>query len=221
MNRPSYEEAVQFAADYLKKHGIRAAKPDFLKQLKFTFAARAGYAFFDEDGNRHPEVEDEGRSASELLEALEAPSENYDGPHYRFAFTGERTDVLEWLIEISEHSSIAFEALLLIAGSMARQGLPYAGTMREWVSNYLDGKITKTARTGHIRAETLYRDLLIVGAVSELCELGIAATRNDASPPTSACDAVAEACVRIGVAPGSYQSIKRIWNNSERVLQYF
>jgi len=129
--------------------------------------------------------------------------------------------MIERIIEMSRTSSVAFDSLLTVAASMARNGLPYGAQLRVWVSDYLEGKTSKTSRTGRIRAETLYRDLLIVGAVSELSALGLLATRNDVSPPSSACDAVAEACVRIGVAPGSYQSIKRIWTNSERVLRYF
>lgn len=221
MSALTFEEAVEFTVSYLEKQGIRTAKEDSLKQLRFRFAIRTGYAFVDGHGNRYPEVEDDGRTVDELLKELEAPPEDGDGPLYQFVFTGENTDILDQLIETSKQSSIAFEALMDVAASMARHGLPYDGNMRDWVSGYLQGKITKTARTGRIRAETLLRDLLVVGAVSELCEVGMAATRNDVSPPTSARDAVAEACIRIGVAPGSYQSIKRIWNNSERVLRSF
>ena len=227
MTQASLESAIEFATHYLLDNGVETAKSDILRQLRFRFAAQGGYGFFDKDGNKAPEPSQEEQEAlarlsvDELAETVFAeatPSNNE--PKYRFSFTGEYTEAVDWLIEHSA-SPIVFDALRDIAASMAQSGLAYEGGLRKWVAGYIQGRITRPSHGGHVKAKTLYRDLLIVGAIYELTELGLKATRNDESPSDSACDVVAEACKRIGIEPRSFTSIKRIWLNRERVLRYF
>ena len=53
--------------------------------------------------------------------------------------SGKNTEALEKLIEMTEVPSVAFDALFDVAASMARNGLPYTGALREWVADVLQG----------------------------------------------------------------------------------
>ena len=223
MSEPiTYEDAVAFATEYLDSLSVQTAGPDMLRQLRFRFAARAGLASIDADGNRfEPDQDYESKSVEKLVELLEAPASNGEMDCYKIVLTGENTEYIERLIVLAEASTIAHDALVDVAASMVRNGFPFKGKMRDWVADHLQGKVTRSGRSGRLRAQTLGRDLYIIGAIIELVERGLSATRNDVSAPTSACDAVSDALRHLDVSPRSYSSVKRIWLNAERVLRYF
>lgn len=61
------------------------------------------------------------------------------------------------------------------------------------------------------------RNNLVFNMVSDLEHWGMNATRNEASPPTSACDAVAQAAIQANVAGlKSYESVRKIYASSRR-----
>jgi hypothetical protein len=80
----------------------------------------------------------------------------------------------------------------------------------EWLALKLRGEIKSPHGTpGTHEAEGLH--VAIYLAVHTLVQSGMNATRNDASEPTSACDAVAKAMAEIGLQPATFYGVKKVW----------
>lgn len=63
-----------------------------------------------------------------------------------------------------------FDVLRAIAFRPAGNGLAFHVNMRKWVAEYIKGEVKPPTRSRHVKAENLYRDLLISGAIHELME---------------------------------------------------
>jgi hypothetical protein len=80
----------------------------------------------------------------------------------------------------------------------------------------LRGEKKRPVRHGKFAEGIGLRNTYIWLATRRLVKRGMIATRNDASPATNACDAVAEALKQLDENPASYASVKRIWNDWQR-----
>jgi hypothetical protein len=79
-----------------------------------------------------------------------------------------------------------------------------------WLVHYLRGENERPkASAGRHNARGLH--IAIVFAVNYLVGCGAKATRNDASPPVSACDAVAAALAQLKLSPTTFDAVKKIW----------
>lgn len=107
-------------------------------------------------------------------------------------------------------SPIAHDAMRLVLADflMAREMPPDAA--RDWLVAYLQGKADRPAGKSGRKKELALHNVIWM-AVRDLTEQGMKATRNDGSPETSACDAVAEAMRRLELKPMTFDGIKRIW----------
>ena len=82
--------------------------------------------------------------------------------------------------------------------------------LREWLIKYLRGEIVAPRRpNGRTQSEGLHN--LIAHAVADLVDAGMNPTRNDESPPLSACDAVATALAELSLSPITFAGVKKIW----------
>lgn len=86
---------------------------------------------------------------------------------------------------------------------------------RDFAAGVLEGKTPTRKRGRDPRVEAWIgrgiRELVEYGV-----ELGFPATRNDASPPLSACDLVAEAMKAEGLSPRTFAAVKAIWTGRSR-----
>ena len=80
----------------------------------------------------------------------------------------------------------------------------------DWLIEHLRGK-TKRPRRAAGRGISLGLHVTVAQVVQVLVDRGMHATRNDASPATSACDAVAKALSDLGMTPTSFKRVKAVW----------
>ena len=87
----------------------------------------------------------------------------------------------------------------------------------DWLIEHLQGK-TKRPRKAAGRGISLGLHVTVAQVVQVLVDRGMHATRNDESPATSACDAVAKALFDLGKTPASFAGVKKVWLkiNSEK-----
>lgn len=89
-----------------------------------------------------------------------------------------------------------------------------------WLRGYLRGEGIPKATKGRPNNDGLH--LIIAIAVSGIVtKHEITATRNDASPALSACDAVAIALQEAGMQPSSYEQVKRVWLTAKKIKPGF
>ncbi|MEJ6501408.1 MAG: hypothetical protein QNL54_07895 [Rhodobacterales bacterium] len=94
-------------------------------------------------------------------------------------------------------------------------GRPIPAEFREHASAFMRGELGLNRKAGI--KEKSYLHSRIVWAVAWLTHEGLAATRNDRSEPTSACDAVADALAELSLSPMTFASVKRIWLDGKLV----
>ena len=141
-----------------------------------------------------------------------ATSPDYD-PHR--AYLKERGSLLlmqdpEGFIEKARVDPIVHDAArLILADFIAAKSMP-PEIACDWLAAYLKGEAERPAGKAGRKKEIRLHDAIWL-TVSDLVDRGMTATRNDASPSDSACDAVAEAMQRLNLEPKTFGGIKRIW----------
>lgn len=109
----------------------------------------------------------------------------------------------------------AFDALRYGAAQLIAIGQDMSPSIRFWVTKYLHGKIERPLTgPGSKGKDGLHAEIFFM--VSRLVELGLISTRNDASAPLSACDAVADAIKVLGMKPNSYDRVKVIYREMKK-----
>lgn len=112
----------------------------------------------------------------------------------------------------------AFDALRFGSAQSLVFGFELAPSVKLWIGKYLLGSVERpTAKEG--RPSSIGFHILTWQAVDMLVERGMTATRNEASPPTSACDAVAEALEKVDLKPNSYDRVKRIYLKMKKMQE--
>jgi enoyl-CoA hydratase/carnithine racemase len=119
------------------------------------------------------------------------------------------------LLALAETDAGGFDALRLGVAYALEQGEELPPEVLQWLVRHLRGKAARPkARAG--AKSVLWLHIIIWNSVGNFVSDGMKATRNDASEPTSACDAVADALVELGLEPATFHSVKRIWLQLER-----
>ena len=119
---------------------------------------------------------------------------------------------IERMINKAENNAASFDILTVITAAYAESGILMPEALGQWTAAVLRGEKKKPIRHGKFAEGTGLRNTCIWEATRRLVKRGMIATRNDTSPATSACDAVAEALKQMNESPASYASVKRIWN---------
>lgn len=110
-------------------------------------------------------------------------------------FTGD----VSALVESAATDKAAFDACMLIFEAKLAQGEAIPPQLGQWAING-----SRPRKGAH---KNKPRDRAIVTAIYWLTTAhGMTATRNDGSPPTSACDIVA------GAAHMSYEAVRKVWD---------
>lgn len=135
--------------------------------------------------------------------------------HEMLAVWSDRAGKLESLVEESRSSALAFRALQRALQRARETDEPMPGALLEWALDVAVGA-REYPRTGPGRSPhtNQVRDAVIVRAVRALVEAGLTATRNEASDPDSACDAVAQALQAHERTLG-YAAVAKIWSKRD------
>ena len=127
-----------------------------------------------------------------------------------------RDDSLRELIEGAQSSPLDFRALQEALSHLLRTQEPIPSELVEWSLSVAAGNVTSpSGGPGRSPYTNQVRDALIAQTVHTLVECGLNATRNEASAPESACDAVSKALNAHG-AELSYASVAKIWQSNRR-----
>lgn len=141
-----------------------------------------------------------------------ATSPEYD-PHH--AYLLERGSLLLMqdpvgLVEKARLDPIAHDALRLVLATFIGNKTMPPDAACVWLEAYLKGEAERPAgKAGRKKEIRLHYAIWVT--IRDLVGQGMKATRNDASPQDSACDAVAEAMKRLNLEPKTFDGIKRIW----------
>jgi hypothetical protein len=117
------------------------------------------------------------------------------------------------VIDRADNYALSFDVLTVVAAKYLEADIAMPKVIAQWAAAMMRGEKKRPKRNGKFANGTLERNTYIWPVTRKLVESGMMATRNDTSPPESACDAVAEALKLIGESPASYGSVKRIWND--------
>ncbi|MYD36269.1 MAG: hypothetical protein F4X20_04490 [Dehalococcoidia bacterium] len=127
-----------------------------------------------------------------------------------------RTDRFEELIEGAQSSPVDFRALREVLSHLLETHEPVPDELVQWSLSVAAGRVTSPSTgPGRSRYKNQHRDELIAQTVQTLVDCGLKATRNEASAPESACDAVSTALNAHGVEL-SYAGVAKIWQSSRR-----
>ncbi|MCL7404462.1 hypothetical protein MWN63_00515 [Paradonghicola geojensis] len=116
----------------------------------------------------------------------------------------------EEILEFSNKSHNNFNAIKHAVACMIEYNEVLPPEVRTWVSGVLKGEIKCPPRRRGPSSKD-WSSVLIWVAVRNLVDRGMIATRNDATPAISACDAVADALCDLGQTPQTFDGVKKIW----------
>jgi len=124
-----------------------------------------------------------------------------------------RDDRLRNLIEDAQSSPLDAKAVKEAFRYLRQSGKPIPDELREWVFDCFDGSQTlPETEVGRNPHGNEVRNQLIIRTVDILVRCGLNATRNEVSPPESACDAVSEA-LHIHGSELSYAGVAKVWQS--------
>ena len=124
-----------------------------------------------------------------------------------------RDDGLRDMIEEAQSSPLDVKALEEAFRYLRRSGKPIPSELREWVDDCFDGsRALPEPKVGRSRYTNEVRNRLIIKTVQSLVICGLTATRNETSPPESACDAVSAALNAHGMKL-SYAGVVKVWQS--------
>ena len=148
-------------------------------------------------------------------------------PGIREAFgDGRAEEALRNWIRASEDDIDYWQALHAVAAQLLRDRQAFPHILADWWADVLEGvrRKPKVPPGKHWYANNS-RDMWICYAVELLVELGMPATRNAASPPESACDAVGkvvhrgyDVIVSTGYGSAPSQRLPRPWETWDKKL---
>ena len=130
--------------------------------------------------------------------------------HYLAQDAGGRAERMTALIATAETKKFAWDTLSRLAQHVLRAGEPVPVELATWVADVLAGQRKRPAKDGDPRGG---RDAAMLACLDRLIHgHGLAPTRNQASPPESACDAVASAWSL------SYKAVERVYLHGRQTL---
>ena len=127
-----------------------------------------------------------------------------------------RDDRLRELIEGAQSSPVDFRALQEALSHLLKTPEPIPSELVKWGLSVAAGNVrSPSVGPGRSPYTNQVRDALIAQTVHTLVDCGLTATRNEASAPESACDAVSEALNAHGVEL-RHGGVAKIWQSNRR-----
>ena len=205
---PTFEEAVQFAREELSQRRANGAfDSDVAWKACVNFSAAEIFGDIKWFGAGGAEVKDfaEMRRLGEHQEIIELDSKIEPN-------SSDYIKKIEQVVRNAPNTAANFDIAAAIAATYVETGIFMPETLAKWAAAVLRGEQKRPVRRGKFAEGTGLRNIHIWEVARILVKRGMTATRNDVSPATSACDAVAEALKQMEESPSSYASVKRIWN---------
>ena len=112
--------------------------------------------------------------------------------------------------------ALGFDALQLSVAHKIERGEKLPPDATVWLVQYLRGEVFRPKARAGRKTEDWLHQCIYRAVYSRVTLDGMTATRNDASKPTSACDAVAEALAELGEEPATFHGVKRVWQNMKK-----
>ena len=182
------------------------AEPSPIDELFFAVGksmVASSYAMYLErhyKDQRRAITYDEGIKLATNLTRSERPYERRPGfrqedglrllyDYQLLAEQARKSDTVTALVERSKTEKLAWDALQQCIQWRRQNKEPVTGALLEWALDVADGT-RERPRRGRDQTTTV-RDALIAKTVKTLVACGMRKTRNDSSPPESACDVVA------------------------------
>ena len=119
------------------------------------------------------------------------------------------------LIAQAEADAMSFDALRLGIAQTLKLGEKIPPEAFDWLLKYMCDDVQRPKAKSGAKSEVWLHGIIWV-SVRSLISPNMTATRNDESPPFSACDAVAEAMAELGLKPATFFGVKRVWLDCER-----
>ena len=127
-----------------------------------------------------------------------------------------REDRLPELIDGAQSNPLDFQALREALAYLLEIDQPIPSELNDWALRVAAGNVkSPSVGPGRSPYKNEVRDELITKTVRTLVDCGLTATRNEASEPESACDAVSKALKAHGV-PLGYAGVAKIWQSDRR-----
>ena len=164
---------------------------------------------------------DDVKNISELREHEKCRDENATEERSDLKSSSSRISIspiiaISQMINGADNCADSFDFLAVVSAEYLETGRLMPKVLAQWAAAMMRGEKKRPVRNGRFANGTSVRNLYIWLAINTLVKREMVATRNDESPPTSACDAVAEALKQLGENPTAYASVKRIWNDFQR-----
>ena len=119
---------------------------------------------------------------------------------------------LSTLIEDSKTNPVAYRAVQEALRHLRDTG-EVPSELRQWAYDVaVEDRTVPTTGPGRSPFTNQVRDSTIIGTMEILISCGLRATRNDASEPISAADAVSKALTKLGIELQT-ESVSKIWTN--------
>jgi len=126
--------------------------------------------------------------------------------------THDRVDTMITLAEAGWHN--AHEAVCNGADSMIMNNEPMPDRLRAYIIGLAREGKPRPSKPGKNAFDNFGRNICIVVAIKRLVEMGLSATRNEASESPSACSIVAEVYARFGVHM-SERAVEKVWEKHQ------
>lgn len=122
------------------------------------------------------------------------------------------------LAETVHSNPISHYAAKRLVARVLREGGSAPAALREWVSDYLEERISSPTAAAKTTGTTRDRDILIVELVETLKdEAGLPATSGSADRGHSACNAVAQAFQHLGIPGMGYETVAKAWKSRRKL----
>lgn len=155
---------------------------------------------------------DNAVNAATQLFSLKLHSSEFDSANEKADFVNvivllhRRDAIIERIIASSTDRHEIYDALIDSCAVILEKDGSLSPRLKSWLVSYLRGQAPRPGakrgrKAGKVAGKTNGIKKLYIGEIAELIskEYQITPTRNDVSPPLSACDAVAEALVRLNL----------------------
>lgn len=208
MEIKTYLEAVQFCSDFFKEKK-EMLEIDYLQVLKTVEKLLAGPVGSVCQLFEDPDTQDKTCLKQPVHKIKLGDSERF------VSYSGENA----WFTVIeAESDKIAYEAACEIAVDIITRGERLPEPLATFTAEVLRGNFKKPNKKGQDLRANRVRDSYICEAVLKLKYFEYKPiTRNDASAPISACDAVVEGLKSIDVYM-EYQAVKKIYHRTRGTI---
>lgn len=161
-------------------------------------------------------------AALEIINAAEFTSEEEKLADFALHFVGigDHKSLQVMIAAAALDQRLSYDALTRAAAELLIRGEALPPPLAEFAARALRAPDARPAVPTRFSrgwpGATDERDVMIYDLVNRLCRAGFAPSRNETSPPVSACDVVARAGALSGKCPSAYSTIWKIYSDVKK-----